>query len=127
MELAVPATCAEVPRPRDLPASCMEVIQHLVRKAGFSRAVARVAAVDFWQSTAALYQLKWTRFLGWCNQRDVNPCKASVPQITKFFLYLHQELGLSVPAGKGYRAALNHVFSLIGVDLAASTMVPRMF
>ena len=78
-------------------------------------------------STAALYQSKWTRFLGWCDRWGVDPCKASVLQIAEFFLYLSQELNLSVPAVKGYLAALNPVFSLTGMDLAAITVVSRMF
>ena len=69
----------------------------------------------------------WTGFLSWCDRRDVDPCEASVPQIADFFLYLRQELSLSVPAVKGYRAALNLVFSLTGMDLAASTVVFKMF
>ena len=48
-------------------------------------------------------------------------------EIAEFFLFLHQELGLSVTAVKGYRAALDHVFSLIGLDLAASSVVSQMF
>ena len=50
-----------------------------------------------------------------------------VPQIDEIFLCFHQELGLSVPAVKGYRAAVNYAFSLTGMDLAASTIVSRMF
>ena len=53
--------------------------------------------------------------------------KASFPQIAEFFLFLCQDLSLSVPTVKGYRVTLNHVFSLIEMDLAASTVVSRMF
>ena len=56
----------------------------------------------------------------------VDPCKATILQIAKFSLFLCQELGLSVPVVKGYRAALNHVFSLTGLDLAASSAVSWM-
>ena len=128
VELAGPATCAEVPsRPRDLLASRMEVIQHHAQKAGFSKAVVQVTVAELRHSTAALYQSKWSRFLGWCDRQGVFPCKASVPQIAEVFLYLRQELCLSVPAVKGCQAAQNHVFSLTGMDLAASTVVSRMF
>ena len=82
--------------------------------------VARVAAADLRCSTAARYQSKWTRFL-------VDPCKAIIPVIAEFFLFLRQDLELSVPAVKSYRAALNHVFSLTGMDLAASSVLSRMF
>ena len=51
----------------------------------------------------------------------------TIPQVAEFFLFLHQELGLSVPAVKGYWAALNQVFSLTGMDLAASSVVSQMF
>ena len=47
--------------------------------------------------------------------------------MAEFFLFFCQELGLSVPAVKGYRVALNHVFSFTEMDLAASTVVSRMF
>ena len=73
------------------------------------------------RSTAVLYQSEWSWFLGWCGRRGVEPCKASISQVAEFFLYLHQELGLSVPVVEGYRAALNHVFSLARMDLAASS------
>ena len=128
VELAGPATHVEIQsRPRDPPASHVEVIQRLVRNAGFSRAFALVAAADLRRSTVALYQFKWTRCLGWCDRQGVDPCKASVPQIAEFFLYLHQEFGLSVLAVTGYRAAMNLVCSFTGMDLAAGTMVSRMF
>ena len=89
--------------------------------------VARVAAADLQHSTVNLYQPKWSRFLGWCHQRDIEPCKASVPQVAEFFLYLRHDLGLFVPAVKGCPVALNHVFSLTGVDLASNPVVLRMF
>ena len=128
MEPACLATHEEVPsRPRDLPSLCVEVIQRLIRKVGFSRRVEQVAALDLRCTTAALYQYKWTRFRGWCDRQGVDPCKATIPQVTEVFLFLRQELGLSVPAVKGCWAALNHVFSLTGMDLAASSVVSWMF
>ena len=82
VEPSCPTTREEVPpRPRDPPSSHVEVIQHLIRKAGFSRKVVCVAASDLRRSTAALYQSKWTRFFGWCDGRSVNPCKATLSQI----------------------------------------------
>ena len=73
------------PGPRDPPTSCVELIQ------GFSRKVARVAAADLRCSTAALYQSKWTQFLGWGNRWGVDPCKTTIVVIAEFFLYLCQE------------------------------------
>ena len=107
--------------------SRVELIQRLIRKTGFSRKVASVAEADLSRSTASLYQSKWTRFLGWCDRWGVDPCKTTIPVIAEFFLYLRQELGLSVTSVKGYRVALNNIFSFTGMDLAASSVVSRMF
>ena len=105
----------------------MQFIQPIIRKAGFSLRVACVATADLRHSTAALYQSKWTRFLDWCDRRGVNPCKAAIPEIAEFCLFLHQEPRLSVPVVKEYRVVLNHIFSLTGLDLAARSVVSRMF
>ena len=90
---------------------------------GFSRVVARVAAADLWKFSVALHQVKWSRFLSWCDRQRVNLCKASVPQVMECFLLRHQDLGLYVPAVKGYQAALNYVFPLSGMDLASNPAV----
>ena len=74
-----------------------------------------------------LISVEVDQILSWCDRRGVDPCKATIPQVAKFFLYLLQELGLSAPVVKGYRAALNHVFSLTGMDLAASSFVSQIF
>ena len=105
----------------------MELIQQLIKKVGFSKKVARIGAADLRHSTAAIYQSKWTRFLGWCDRRGVDPCKSTVPVIVEFFLHLRQELRLSGTAVKGYRAALNHIYSLTGMDLTSNSVVSRMF
>ena len=105
----------------------METIQRLVRKAGFSKTVANVAAADLRCSTATLYWLKWSRCFSWCHRRDIDLCQASVLQVAEVFFYLSRDLGLSVPALKGYGVALYHVFLLTGMDLASNPVVSRMF
>ena len=105
----------------------MKFIQRLVRKAGFSQEVASIAPADLRCSTAAFYQSKWPQFFDWCGRWGVDPCNASIPVIAEFFLHLRQDLGFSLTAVKGYRAALLHVFRLTGMDLAASSIASRMF
>ena len=127
VELAGTAPRVEVPsRPRDHLASRMEVIQCLVWKSGFSK---EVEWVNYGPqvSTAALYQPKWSRFLGWYDWQGIDPCKESVLEVAEFFLFLCQNLSLSVLVVKGYQATLNHVFSLSGMDLATSSVVSHMF
>ena len=57
----------------------------------------------------------------------ISLCKATIPQIAEFSLYLRSELKPSIPAVKGYRVAFNYVFSLAGKDLAANLIIDRMF
>ena len=49
-----------------------------------------------------LVPVQLDQVLCWCDQRGVDPCKASIPQVAKFFLFLRQDLGLSGPVVKGY-------------------------
>ena len=101
--------------------TCMETMMQLVCKAGYSKEVTGIIATDLRRSTACLYQVKWSGFHHGCPGSNVTLCKATVQQIAEFFLYL-QELGLSVPAIKSCKAAHNHVFTLSGMDLCASSV-----
>ena len=83
-----------------LETSSVELIQRIFRKEGFLRKVTCVAAADLRYSTAALYQTKWIKFLGWCDRWGFDPCKATIPVLAGFFLFLRQDLGLSDPAVK---------------------------
>ena len=97
--------------------------RQVVHMACFLMAVAS----DLRRSTADLIQGKWFRLLLWCRERNMSQCKTTVLQIAEFFLYMLRMLKLSISAGKGYRSAFNHVFSLGGTDLAASWIISRMF
>ena len=70
-------------------------------------------------STSRLYQAKWMLFCGWCHGSGVAPINATVSLIVDFLVHLRRDKGLSVSAVKGYRSALNSVFALKGMDLAA--------
>ena len=61
--------------------------------------------------------MKWILFYGCCCGRGVAPVSA----IVDFLVHLRHDKGLSVSAVKGYRAALNSVFALKGMDLADSS------
>ena len=62
-----------------------------------------------------------------CVVNRISSRKATVQQITEFFIYLRRELRLSIPVMKGYCAALQHVFLLADADLAANRIISRMF
>ena len=90
--------------------SHVKTIKRLVRKAGFSKEFEYVVSNDFRKCTACLCQGQWSRSLQWCQGQRVDPRKATILKTAEFFLYLHWELKLSVPAVIGYISVLNHVF-----------------
>ena len=57
----------------------------------------------------------------------ISLCEATSQQIAEFFLYFHGELKLLVSVVRVCRAALNHVFLLVCVELAANRIISRMF
>ena len=113
-------------RPRAEP-SHVATLKCLLRKSGFSRGAALEMSGCVRESTARLYQAKWLSFCGWCRGRDVAPVNATVPLIVNFFIHLRKDRGLSVSAIKGYRATLNSVLTLKGLDLAASRELSMLF
>ena len=83
----------------------VEVIKQLIWKVGFSKEVTEAVTTGLRKSTACFYQGKRPRFLHCCCEQNTVPCKATVQQKAKFFLYLYMQLRLSLPAIKDYRAA----------------------
>ena len=71
-----------------------------------------------------LYQGKWSIFLQLCHGRNISPCKITVQLIAEF-LFLLLEFKLTVSTIKGYRSALNHVFTLSGTDLPQTGLLAR--
>ena len=60
----------------------------------------------------------------------MDPVEATVPLIADFLIHFRRDKALSVTAVKGYRAAINSVLALKGVDLAQSrelSMLIRSF
>ena len=81
-----------------------------------------MVSLDLRGSTACRYQGKWSGFLSWCRGKNIAPCKATALQIAEFFLSLCRVI---IPAIKGYRSALDHVFTLASTDLAANSVISR--
>ena len=65
-------------------------------------------------------------FCGWCRGRGIAPVSATIPLIVDFLVHLRRDKGLSVSSGKGYRSAINSVFALKGIDLAASREISML-
>ena len=113
-------------RPRAEP-SCVATLKRLLRKSDFSQGAGLEMSGCVRESTARFYQVKWLSFCGWCRRRGVALVNATVPLIVDFFIPLRRDRGLSVSAIKGYRATLNSVLALKGLDLAASRELSMLF
>ena len=112
------APLQEVPPRRPLAEpSRAATLQHLLRKSGFSRGSAIEMSGCVRTSTFRLYQTKWMLFCSWCRGTGVATVNATIPMIVDFLVHLRCDKGLSVSV-KGYRAALNSVFALKGMDVA---------
>ena len=58
------------------------------------------------RSTKTQYKSKWTLFMAWCRDNELNPSQAGLPLLTRFLLYLFRERGVSVRTVKNYQSAL---------------------
>ncbi|XP_068250378.1 uncharacterized protein [Palaemon carinicauda] len=120
-------TFSEVSRKPTSPSSSrLEVIQHLLKRQGYSSKTARRMSLYLRKSSTAVYQSKWTLFVKWCKDKKIEPLEASVPIIADFMVHLRDKLAISVPAIKGVRAALGQVFLLKGIDLGSSRHISML-
>ena len=95
----------------------LEAIVSILRPQGFSRLDAEAVANSLREGSNKLYEGKWARFTDWCDERQIYPVQASLPEITSFLRYLRVEIGLSYSAILGYRSTLNQFFMLKGMNL----------
>ena len=67
------------------------VIRQAVTLRGFSEPVAERAARPQRDSTIAIYESKWRRFVDWCSGRKIDPFSTSSAVIGDFLLFLFQQ------------------------------------
>ena len=113
-------------RPRPEP-SHVETVKRLLRKSGLWRRASRQLSRCVRESTARLYQSQWLFFCGWCRGRGVTPINVTIPMIVDFLIHLREDKGFSLLALKGYRSAINSVFTMKGIDLSNSKELTMLF
>lgn len=70
-------------------------------------------------STSKGYRSNWRLFEGWCDERGVDPTRATSVLVCEFLLYLFNERKIQVRSIKGYRSALTwYLKRLSGYDLS---------
>ena len=86
--------------------SCMAPRATLIKKQGFSQAVAARIEAPQRGSTRAVYEAKWTVFNKWCLVSQVDFRSPPLKSIADFLLYLFQDRKLQPGTIEGYRSAI---------------------
>ena len=102
------------------------ILQRILRKSGFLRGSALEMSSCVRTSISRLYQGQWMLVCSWCRGKGVASVNATIPLIVDFLVHLRCDKVLSVSAVKGSRTALNLVFALKGMDLAASREISML-
>lgn len=101
----------------------METVKRFLRHEGFSLRVAQFLSQDKRPSTALNYQHKWKRYRQWCLENGHTISNPTVQKVADFLVHLKQDCNLSASAIKGYKAMLNGVFAIRGLDLNNSQVL----
>ena len=86
--------------------TCLAPRTKAIQQAGFSDEVATRIEAPQRRSTRAVFELKWTVFVRWCEKNKVDFWSSSIKQVADFLLYLFQEKLLQPSTIDGYRTAL---------------------
>ena len=78
--------------------SRLEAIIEILKPQGFSAQDAKAVATSLREGSNKVYEGKWARFTKWCEERQINPIAASLPEITSFLRFLIMEVALSYSA-----------------------------
>ena len=90
----------------------LKLSRNLKRQVGFPVEVTNYVG----KPSACLSRAHKSTFFHWWRERSLISSKATVQPIANFFVFLHRHkvhMGLGI---KGYRLALNHIFSMVGTN-----------
>ena len=104
-------------------ASCLETMRRFVRRAGFSKRVAKQIGLSRRTSTLRLYQSKWSLYKWWCHKFGRSVSSPSIPKIADFLLFLHYKKKLSISSIKGFRSMLAMVFGVSCPEISSSKVL----
>ena len=103
--------------------SCLETIQRFIRSHGFSRHVAKQAAMARRPSSRAGYQARWAIYWQWCTSEGHSISRPSLSKIADFLFWLRRSKKLSVSTVMGYRSMLSSVFSSVLLEISTSPVL----
>ena len=84
---------------------CMAIIRHRCQEKGFSERTAELVASGRRQSTLTTYSKRLAPYYEWCNERDLDPTRATVSNISQF-LTEKFDSGLQSATVRNYKSAI---------------------
>jgi integrase len=106
----------------------MEIIRQALTQRGFSQSVATRASQSVRQSSGYIYNSNWKNFAEYCLSEGKQPLEVDMVFVAQFFDYLFSVKELSVSTIKGYRSALNKIFSHTnGLDISNDPTIQNLF
>ena len=106
--------------------SCLAPRISAIHKHGFSDEVAARIEAPQRSSTRAVYKLKWTIFLKWCQSHEVDARAPSVNQIADFLLHLFKERSLQPSTIEGYRTAIADMVGNDKLNISTNENLTRL-
>ena len=85
----------------------MEGLKLSYKAKGFSEKSATAMANARKQSTQSVYNARLRIFDSWCQERYIDPCSSTIPQIAEFLMYLHSSKNCKSSTLAGYRSAIS--------------------
>ena len=84
---------------------CMAIIRHRCQEKGFSERTAELVASGRRQSTLTTYSKRLAPYYKWCNERNLDPTRATVSNISQF-LTERFDSGLQSATVRNYKSAI---------------------
>ena len=123
-ESAIQRTVAQEPQQSE--SACVAPTASAIQEQGFNDEVAARIEAPQRLSTRAVYKLKWTIFVKWCDSHKVDFRLPSVAQIADFLLYLFKERKLQPSTIEGYRTAIADMVGNDRVNISKDENLTRL-
>ena len=106
--------------------SCRETIQRFIRSRGFSRHVAKHAALVRCPSARVGYHAKWSIYRWWCTLEGHSIYRPSLSNFADVLFWLRTSNNLSVSAVLGYRSMISAVFRSVLPEISTSPVLHNL-
>ena len=98
----------------------------VIKKQGFSKAVAERIEAPQRRSTRSVYEAKWAIFTKWCDTNQVDFRAPPINSVADFLLYLFQDRKLQPSTIDGYRSAIVDKLGNSPIDMGKNQNLTRL-